>query len=120
MIVEDDPSLREVLCRVVQSNGFTPLACSSAASAFEALKASRPVALMVDWELGEGRNGVDVARVAAACPWKPAIVMITGSNLARLRERTRQLPVRAYLQKPFSRASIDRLLRRLRDGDTPR
>lgn len=113
MIVEDDSGVREALCHIASSNGFLPLGFSSVSDALQSLVTARPVVLLVDWDLGEERDGVDIARVAAHCCWRPTIVMITGSSLVKLRSATRNLPVAAYLQKPFRKARVDELLQKL-------
>ncbi len=113
MIVEDDSATREVLCLIASSNGFEPTSHGSVTCAMNNLAIVKPTVLLLDWDLGEERSGIDVARVAAGCAWQPSIVMITGSNIDRLRAETRHLPVVAYLQKPFSKSSVDQLLQEL-------
>lgn len=114
LIVEDDQPTRAALLRLAQSSGFDAVACGSPDRALDLIDEQCPHAVVVDWELGAELDGVDVVRAAMAQSSRPAIAMITGADLGVLREQTRDVPVDAYLAKPFSRAEFAALLDLLR------
>jgi FixJ family two-component response regulator len=114
-IVDDDPSLRRALERLLRAAGFTVRTFDSAEALLGADMLDRINCLILDVHLG-GLNGFELQeRVAATHPGMPTI-FITAFDDAPTRERARQAGAVDYLHKPFRErallAAINRALDR--------
>ena len=77
LVVEDEPLLRDLLAKSIESAGFDVSTAANAADAKRVLKISDPDAMVVDIELGPGPNGLDLAQVAARQYPSIGIVFLT-------------------------------------------
>ena len=77
LVVEDEPLLRDLLAKSIESAGFDVSTAANAADAKRVLKNSDPDAMVVDIELGPGPNGLDLAQVAARQYPSIGIVFLT-------------------------------------------
>jgi DNA-binding response OmpR family regulator len=111
LLVDDAPTFRSVIARVLASRGYTVREAGDAAAALAALRDAPPDLMLLDINLPD-RTGWDVLRdLSDAGEHVPTVVLsAVRVNPARLAE-FRPL---AYLPKPFP---IDALLRLL-DGGT--
>jgi DNA-binding response OmpR family regulator len=107
LLVDDAPTFRAVIARVLTSRGYTVREAGDAAEALAALRDEPPELMLLDINLPD-RTGWDVLRdLSAAGQHVPTVVLsAVRVNQARLTE-FRPL---AYLPKPFP---IDALLRLL-------
>jgi DNA-binding NarL/FixJ family response regulator len=79
LIVDDDPTFRELATRVLTAAGMRVVSqADSVATARAEAEAVRPDAVLVDVMLPDG-DGVALALELAALPWAPR-VLITSSN----------------------------------------
>ncbi len=119
LIVEDDPSLIELLRYNLEDAGFSTLIESDGEDAISAIKERSPDIIVLDWMI-PNLSGIDVCRRVRAMPehGKLPIIMLT----ARSEETDKILGLDAgaddYMVKPFSPkelvARINALLRRTR------
>jgi DNA-binding NarL/FixJ family response regulator len=79
LVVEDEPLLRDLIARTLESGGFVVTTAASAADAKRAVKTADPDALLLDVELGPGPNGFDLAEVIAR--QRPDIGIVFLTNL---------------------------------------
>lgn len=77
LVVEDDAFVGGLLCNVLSTAGFVPLHEQSAASARKAVVEFDPDAALVDVDLGDGPNGIDLARVFERTRPELVVVMLT-------------------------------------------
>ena len=77
LVVEDEPLLRDLLAKSIESAGFDVSTAANAADAKRVLKISDPDALVLDIELGPGPNGLDLAQVVARQYPSVGIVFLT-------------------------------------------
>jgi DNA-binding response OmpR family regulator len=75
--VEDDPTMAELMSHFVEREGFGVLLAGNGADALAAYSISRPVAVLLDWELPD-RPGSDVCREVRARDPEVIIIFITG------------------------------------------
>ena len=118
LIVDDDPSLAEMLGIILRGEGLQTSHCADGAKAMQAFRDSAPDVVLLDVML-PGMSGVDVCRAIRAESVVP-IVMLTA--------RTDTLDVVAglesgaddYITKPFKpQELIARVRARLRRNDEP-
>src|ERR1700736_4349703 len=77
LIVDDDPAAAELLTRFVEREGFKTAGAATAAEALAAHASTRPVAVLLDWELPD-RPGSEVCRQIRDLDENVTIIFITG------------------------------------------
>jgi FixJ family two-component response regulator len=122
-IVDDDPSVRKSLARLLTAAGFE---ASTFASAREFLDggglAPAPECLIVDIHLG-GMNGFELRDQLVAAGSAVPVIFITAHDDVPTRERAQQSGSSGYLRKPFEQhallGAIYRALSNTRDRARP-
>jgi DNA-binding NarL/FixJ family response regulator len=79
LLVEDEPLLRDLIARSMESSGFIVTTAANAADAKRAIRTVDPDAMVVDIELGPGPTGLDLAEVIAK--QRPDIGVVFLTNL---------------------------------------
>lgn len=100
VVVEDDDSVREMLCELLQSIGFRVAGCRDGREGLKAAKEMRPSVLTLDLHM-PGMDGVEVLdRLTSdeATAGVPVVVVSAYTSDQRLR-KCRQ--VKAIVSKPF-------------------
>ena len=105
LVVDDDPSIRLVIRRMLEASGFSVVAVGNGAAALEALEGDAPIgAAMVDVVLPRMRGCELVARLRAVVPDLPVVVM---SGYARDDLEDNDLVGSdVFLNKPFARLHL--------------
>lgn len=75
LIVEDDPVLLSILCKIVENGGYVPLPAKNAVIALDTLKQSSPSLILEDISLPD-LNGVDLVACIRRIPGYEAIPVI--------------------------------------------
>lgn len=104
-IVDDDPSVRRALERLVRSCG---LAVETHASATEYLVAEHPdgvACVLLDVYLGHV-SGLDLREQIVAQPVHPPVILMTAHDDAVTRERIAKCGAPGYLRKPFEASAL--------------
>jgi FixJ family two-component response regulator len=117
-IVDDDPSVREALGRLVESVGYD---VETFASAWEFLDSSPPGradCLVLDIHL-EGMSGFELQERLAATRAALPIILITAHDDAGTRERSRQAGGPAPLYKPIEEQALLDAIRTAVGGHRP-
>jgi PAS domain S-box-containing protein len=114
LIVDDDPSIRSLLCQELDAAGYRVREACTGEEALGAVKQERPGLIILDVMM-PGLSGFDVAAVLRADPRTLNIPIIILSILPD-RERGLRLGVDQYFTKPVSSETllheVDALLRR--------
>lgn len=118
LIVEDDPSLRTLLSRVLREEGFHPLSAAHGAEMARMIDAN-PIDLVLLDVMLPGSNGFDLCRALRRSSQVPIVILS-----ARDEETDRliglELGADDYIAKPFSNreliARIRAILRRTQGG----
>jgi DNA-binding response OmpR family regulator len=116
LVVEDDPDVRAVLCRILEMEGYRVESLADGGDAVARVKADRPDAIVLDVML-PGMNGMDVCqelkfhRETNLIP----ILMLTALSDRESRRKGLWVGANAYLTKPFDAADMLRALRRALD-----
>ena len=99
-IVDDDPSVRRALQRVVEAGGYTAKTFASAPEFLDALPRYRVACLVLDIYLG-AMSGFDLLARLAADGIRIPVILITAHDDAPTRERIEKSGVAGHLLKPF-------------------
>ena len=104
-VVDDDPSVRKALARLLSVFGYRVELFASADAFLVAAPASKAVCLLVDIKLG-AMSGLDLARRLAADGFDFPIVFMTGSEKGVVRLQCLDFGCVAFLQKPIPEAHL--------------
>jgi FixJ family two-component response regulator len=120
-IVDDDPSVRRALQRVVEAAGYTVQTFASAQEFLDSLPRSRVACLVLDIYLGE-MSGLDLQKQLVADGLRIPVIFITAHDDAPTRERIEKSGAAGYLWKPFDgQALLDAIGRAIAsNGEGPR
>ena len=102
-VVEDDPSYRRALRRLLSAAGFRVVAFASAEEFLASKSAGATACLVLDVYLG-GMSGFDLQQHLATAGVPIPAIFITAHDDPVTRERARSGV--AYLQKPFREAAL--------------
>ncbi|HUR93285.1 MAG TPA: ATP-binding protein [Gemmatimonadales bacterium] len=113
LLVEDDPTVRELAVRMLRDQGYTVLSAEHSAAALECAERHRGAIqlLLTDVVMPGGRNGRELAElVTAMYPGVPVLYMSGYTVDVVLRQGLVQEGV-AFLAKPFTEAELGRAVR---------
>ena len=114
LVVDDEPVLLHNVVQALRRAGFTVEGAGSVAEALAALRRGDFGLLCLDVHLG-GDDGLDLLEfVRERWPQLPVIVM-TGQDSLRNRNRAEALDAQAFLAKPFALSRLRELVRCLLD-----
>lgn len=110
LFVEDDAISSLMHCTHLRARGFKVISAYSAAAAYALMdRHPRLAALVTDFDLGAGDNGLDIARRARAIDQGVPVVFISGN--ANLQSQTDLVRGSVLLAKPlYSEQIVDALL----------
>ena len=109
--MDDDPSIRRALDRLLRSAGMCVEAFASEAELLARESPVQPACLVLDVHLSD-MNGLDVLRkIVAADHGGLPVLVLTGDTDPKLREQAFQAGAAAFLTKPFDE---DQLLEEVR------
>ena len=98
-VVDDDPSMREAISRLIKSVGLNPQTFSSAKEFLEYKREDAPACLVLDVRL-KGQSGLELQRELAANNPIP-IIFITGHGDIPMSVRAMKAGAVEFLPKPF-------------------
>jgi DNA-binding NarL/FixJ family response regulator len=99
LLVDDDPTFRELAGRFLTDAGITVTAqADTAAEAIAVAEATKPDAVLVDVDLPDG-DGIALAATLTTLPWRPRVVLTSVDPDAAGPEDVRRSGARAFLSK---------------------
>ncbi len=104
-VVDDDPSVRRALHRLVQAGGYTVQTFPSAVAFLDSLGRGRPACLVLDIHL-DGMSGFDLHERLAADGVGIPVVFITAHDDAPTRERIENSGAAGHLWKPVDEQAL--------------
>jgi FixJ family two-component response regulator len=104
-IVDDDPSVRRALRRLLEVAGYGVEVFGSAGDFLASAPIDRIACLVLDIRL-DGMNGLDLQEQLAADRAAFPIIFITAHDNEPTRLRVRRARAAAYLPKPFDGATL--------------
>jgi PAS domain S-box-containing protein len=114
MLVEDDPEVRRVVCRFLQSMGCRVVEFTHAEPALASLAGAAPRCdlLLSDIALGAGMRGSELARQVRAKLPQVAVLLMSGYSAELLRAPEASADSWELLRKPFERDELARAVMR--------
>jgi FixJ family two-component response regulator len=104
-IVDDDPSIRDALWRLMDSAGLAATAFSSAEEFLASPSRDETTCLILDVRM-PGMDGLELQRHLVASDWKVPIIFISAHAEAAARERALQAGAVEFFEKPFNSAAL--------------
>ncbi len=106
LVVDDETSVREVLCRQLQAQGWVARQADTGRTALQSMEGELPDLLLLDLAMPE-MDGIEVMREMRRRGWSVPVVAISGVAGSDLMLRTaRLLGARTVLEKPFDTARL--------------
>jgi PAS domain S-box-containing protein len=110
MVVDDNPSARQILAVYLRELGFAVSSVDSGEAALEALRSGRRRydVVLLDWRM-PGADGLEVAarlRSELDPEILPTIIMVTAYGREEIRQRAEAAGIAGFLLKPVSRSSL--------------
>ena len=105
LVVEDNHSIRTVVCEMLQGHGFLVAEAHAGWKALELAEKSPPDVLLLDWQLPD-ISGLDVLRALRVGGCQSPAILMTGYGSEELAMVALRLGVRNYLLKPFSKDEL--------------
>jgi DNA-binding response OmpR family regulator len=123
LVVDDEPTIAEVVSRYLERAGYATEVVSDGAVAVEAAAMSSPDLVVLDAKLPR-LDGLEVMRrLRAADASRPAVIMVSGKAAEADRILGLRLGADDYLAKPFSPAElvarVDAVMRRMPQAPAP-
>jgi FixJ family two-component response regulator len=101
-VIEDDPSLRASLARLLRAKGYACETFRSAEEFSDHIANSRPCCVLVDINLGDGLSGIELCKRLKASGPSFNIIVMTGFDIRHNESKAIEAGCNAYLHKPFS------------------
>lgn len=114
VVVEDDPSLRDLVADVLESEGYDVATASDGQEGLELIRLERPAAIVTDLMMPrmEGWQMLDNCRGMDWCGEVPVVVMSATYDLPRTAEKLKDVGVKACVAKPFDLDALVALIER--------
>jgi CheY-like chemotaxis protein len=101
LVVDDDQESRNLLCEVLEANGYSVDAVADGAAAREALsRDSEQRIIIADLQM-PNETGLDLLRSLRQQNMKHELILMSSFFSGRAREAARELRAHALLDKPF-------------------
>ena len=116
LVVDDDPSIRQVVAEVLADDGYGVQTATNGAEALQVIRQSPPALILLDLMMPvmDGWTFARTCHQVPQCADVPILVLSASHNLPASAEALRPLGVRACLAKPFDvdvlLGAVERLL----------
>ena len=117
-IVEDDPSVRKAMLRLIRSAGLDVDVYASGKEFLETDYRNNNTCLVVDIRM-PGFSGLDLQRELQAAGRAIPVIFITSFDTRETREEAKMLGATAYLKKPVDEHALLDAIRRALGNSTP-
>ena len=101
LVVDDDPDIRDVVCAILEENGYATAEAEGGRAALASLrKGPRPDLILLDLMMPE-MNGWDLCEELARDPKLAAIPVVVMSGDSHIEAETTTLTAAGHIAKPF-------------------
>ncbi|WP_247894212.1 response regulator [Azospirillum sp. B510] len=112
LVVDDNPTAREVLGEIVTAFGWAVTACGDGRSAIDEVERAAAAGraydvVLMDWKM-PGMDGIETARRihADAGAGMPMIIVVSGYGRERMDARTEETAISGFLVKPVTASTL--------------
>ena len=105
-IIEDDPSLRTSLARLLRAHGYACETWNSAEEFWDGFTTNQATCLLIDINLGSGLSGIELCKRLKALGQSLNVIVMTGVDIQQNEKEAMIAGANAYLHKPFSSHSL--------------
>ena len=100
LVVDDDPSIREVVSDILGSEGYSVATASNGAEALEVVERTRPALVLLDMRMPVV-NGWDFAREIKERGLRPCICIMVMTAARNARHWAEEINADGFVAKPF-------------------
>ena len=104
-VVDDDPSFRRSMKRLLREHGYDTTLFDSAGALLQHQTYDQALCIVLDIDLA-GQSGIDLRRQLAARGIAVPVIFVTGNNSEDCRSEAMTSGCSAYLNKPFKPSSL--------------
>lgn len=105
-VVEDEMVIADTICLALKKLGYNVSTTSPTYNrAVKMVEEEKPDLLLIDVNLGGGKDGIDLAEYIRA-RYKMPIIFLTANSDAATLERAKKVRPNAYLVKPFNKNDL--------------
>ena len=101
-VIEDDPSMRKALARLLRAHGYACETCDSAEKFLDRITISQANCALMDINLGRGLSGIELCKHLKALGQSLNVIVMTGVDIQQNEKVAMLAGANAYLRKPFS------------------
>ncbi|MFN0198854.1 MAG: response regulator [Planctomycetaceae bacterium] len=106
LVVDDDPSIREVIVAALAQRGYDVLSASDGTQGIVYFERDTPDLLVLDVIMPR-RSGFQILdRILSSSQTRPKVIVITGTDARRVREIMDRGDIDAFFAKPFDVADL--------------
>jgi DNA-binding response OmpR family regulator len=116
LVVDDDPSLTDLLVDTLDAIGYEAISANSAEEALETLRVQH-VSLVISDVNMPGMSGIDLVRELKRLSPEIPTMLITGVNTESIQEHAHECGADGYLAKPFRIGRMEQEIDLLLHGD---
>ena len=117
LLVEDEPALRTLLRRVLESHGYTVLAAADGEEALRVAAAqAEPIQILVTDVIMPGLSGIELAELVRRAQPATKVLYLSGYSDESVTRSVLVGPGSAFLDKPFGLGALLRTVRELLDA----
>jgi FixJ family two-component response regulator len=118
-IVDDDPSVRRALERLLRASGYEPSTYEAGGAFLASVGSPAPACLVADFQMPD-MTGLELHLNLVEAGIKIPTIVITAHDAADLRQRCMAAGIAAYLPKPLERdVVISAIVRAIRQAGEP-
>ena len=111
LVVDDDNAVCRIVQRMLSDQHYQVQTSQSVADAILAIEQSFD-AYVIDYKLPDG-SGLDVAERIRSKGTEPPIILMSGYDASSVTSRAEKFSISDFLQKPFSRETICKAVRKV-------
>lgn len=112
LVVDDSSLIRTVLKNFVKKEGHDTIEAEEGQTAIEKYKAEKPDLVFMDILMPNGLDGLGAAKEIKKIDPNAKIVMVTSVREAQEVNKAKEIGVKDYLNKPFSKEEISNVLKK--------
>lgn len=109
LIVDDEADIRDILCDILEDEGYDVVTAAHSEAAFHVIKQTPPLLAILDiWLENSDKDGLEILQTLSQDYPETTVLMISGHGNVETAVKAMQLGAYDFIEKPFK---IDHLIR---------